>query len=691
MKISSLRGSEKKCNYLLCLFALYLSVAAVRFVLALVTTSFPSVGIDEFLYYSLARSIATEGKLLFRGQPADYAYILYPLLLSPVYLLKEGTHFYRMLQLCNMLLMSASVFPLFFLGKALFKTEKKAFLIAMLCMLLPDFILGELIFSESVLYPLFFSLMYCAFLYFEQGEKRYILWIGVLGGLLYSAKPGAVVPAAVFVFFIFIRSAAGRRGKELIWAALSVFAFFVTAAFFWVLAKYAFGYEGSFLSIYQSQVDGTQGRSLSAFLRALVISPFYFILACGIIGFVYPAMIYDEWKIEIKSFYRFVMISLMLMMIGSAWAVEQVSNLNNIHLRYVAMYIPILILFCCIPHEGTVKNRKNPLKAFPFVRVSLILSYTILCCLIFGCKANAQVSSFHAQMSLSLLNDRFFPVSKQLLGNTIIVLLCIACFILFYRTYRKKRLDLLCCIMIAGFMFINNIFGYVSVHESYFPNLEKDGLAVRELTEGKPYLYSLAGEGIVDIGVDVNVKQNNCIVYTNDLINCLQRNNGVYSPYIPELMRGMLSLNKTPDVDTLIVDYTSYPFLQLSGNTSVSSPYNHDTVFVVHFTPGERMVDSTLSNLTNQTLYPGKPGILLVFNEEYLSNPLNIRMEISSDVEQTMTINSTHELYSIDLSDGRAWYEVTFINAEDAFNFQTQDAPITVYGYELEIMNKEVD
>ena len=64
---------------------LFAGIVIVRFLLALATSTYPVVGIDEFLYSSLGRSIATEGSLLYYGQPADYSYILYPLVLSPVY------------------------------------------------------------------------------------------------------------------------------------------------------------------------------------------------------------------------------------------------------------------------------------------------------------------------------------------------------------------------------------------------------------------------------------------------------------------------------------------------------------------------------------------------------------------------------------------------------------------------------
>ena len=246
-------------GWLINLLVLYFGIVLIRFLMALCTTSFPTVGIDEFLYYSLGRSIATEGKLLFRGQSANYAYLLYPLTLSPVYLLfREGSNYYRLLQLWNILLMSSSVFPLYFMSKELLESEKKAYLPAALAMLLPDFILGELIFSEAIIYPLFFTLMYCAYLHIERGNTQSILWVGIIGGLLYSTKPGAVVPAAVFLLMMFISAIIKKKGKNALLALCSALILVAVAGAFWTLARFVFGYDGALLSIYEAQLPRTK-------------------------------------------------------------------------------------------------------------------------------------------------------------------------------------------------------------------------------------------------------------------------------------------------------------------------------------------------------------------------------------------------------------------------------------------------
>ncbi|NCB23853.1 MAG: hypothetical protein EOM56_13695 [Deltaproteobacteria bacterium] len=66
------------------LLAMYALFGVLRALIALYTTATPVVQPDEALYLHLSHSIIRKGELLFRGQPIQYEYILYPLLLSPL-------------------------------------------------------------------------------------------------------------------------------------------------------------------------------------------------------------------------------------------------------------------------------------------------------------------------------------------------------------------------------------------------------------------------------------------------------------------------------------------------------------------------------------------------------------------------------------------------------------------------------
>lgn len=676
---------SRKNKWILYLFILYFVTVLLRFVLALITAYYPTVGIDEFLYYSIGRSIATEGKLLFRGQSADYSFILYPLVLSPVYLFPEGTHFYRLLQLWNILLMSASVFPIFFLGKELLQSDKKAFIAAALSMLLPDFILGQLIFSEAILYPLFFTLMYCAYRYISKGDMRFILWVGFLGGLLYSTKPGAIVPAAVFLAILLFSSIIQKEKKRLLYVFASICLLLATSGFFIFLAKYAFKYEGTFFSVYESQLDGAIMHDPGTLFKTLAMYPAYFILACGIVGFLYPALLHARWSDEKRKFWWFVIASICIMIIGSVLVVERTNLTSNINLRYVDSYIPLMILFCFIPTKGvdSAKTKNAKQHNSYIIGLSVLLGYVVLCILLLGCKMGKSIKNVFPLLTLSILNDKFIPLTMQYLGNIIIVLFCIGAFAIFVHCFKKEKMQPTFLVIMTIGMLINGLCGYSVLQDNSHFNFSKDGLKVQELTENKPYIYLLSTEGITDIGIDVNTKNNNCVIFTNDFINCLQRNGGYYVPFVPDKKRGMAVVRETPDVDTLVVSYESMRNFQLSQYAASESPYDRNTVFVIHFTPGKRIVDSTLGNLINQKLPAGRPGILLLYNTDFLNKPITISMEIDSEASQEMTINSTHELYTVALTPGRAWYDVSFNSAEVAFNFLVQNAPIKVYAYKL--------
>ena len=150
---------KKNRSVLLTLTVMYAVFCVFRYLMALYTSSYPIVMIDEILYYSLARSIGAHGRVTFMGQPANYNSILYSFLLSPLYWLPEGTNYYRIIQLVNVLVFNLALFPIYFLSRRVCGSERRALLLSFFSMLAPDFILGQLIMSECIIYPLFFLSM----------------------------------------------------------------------------------------------------------------------------------------------------------------------------------------------------------------------------------------------------------------------------------------------------------------------------------------------------------------------------------------------------------------------------------------------------------------------------------------------------------------------------------------------------
>ena len=669
---------------------IYIGVVVIRYMLAELTSGYPTVGIDEFLYYSLGRSIATEGKLLFRGQPADYSFILYPLVLSPVYLLfREGADYYRLIQLWNIILMSTSVFPIFALCRAVLKQEKKALVVTSLCMLLPDFILGQYVFSEAILYPLFFLLMFSTYRYLDEKKTVCLLLIGVAGGLMFSTKPGSALPAGLILAFALISALVNREKKNALFSVYGIAAALIVSGFFWCIARFAFGYRGELLSIYSSQVSDSVGWHLDAFFKALATYPYYFILSCGIIGFVYVVSFVRGLPTVSRMFWRLCMLSLLLTMIGTAWLVNRTEFLASfLHMRYIAMYIPIVLIYCFLPaaetrEKGTKAIKNRSILLWP----GILLAYTVLATLIWGCKVGAQTNSIYSSLSLAVLVNHALPLSRQIIGNIIIILLCIVIFCIFAGSFRKGFLQKLCIISMIAFMLLNGILDCAFARKTYSKTLAEDGLEVHRLTGDEKYIYLHTLEGTAEGGIDVNTRKNSDIVFLNDFINYVSKNNGCYLPFVPEKVRGFSSEKLTEDVNTLVLDNTCYPMIKLSPYADADSPFQHNNFFVVHFTPGERLFDSTIGNVKNKVLSVGTPGILLFYDPALVSHPITISFDIESSKSQVMKIFCSRELQTIDLKEGRDWYEVTFSKPEDAFNFTVEEADIKLHAYKVEPVN----
>ena len=153
-------GRRKGIPTFFILALIYATAVLIRYGLAIYTHVYTTVIIDEHLYYSIARSIANGEGLLFLGQPADYSSILYPLIISPIYLFPEGTNYFRLIQLWNILLMNLSIIPLYGLARDIIGNRKTAVVTAAICLLAPDMMLGGFVMSEAILFPLICAMMY---------------------------------------------------------------------------------------------------------------------------------------------------------------------------------------------------------------------------------------------------------------------------------------------------------------------------------------------------------------------------------------------------------------------------------------------------------------------------------------------------------------------------------------------------
>ena len=691
-----IRAEKNNMKTSIPIILLFAGIVIIRFLFALATSSYPVVGIDEFLYSSLGRSIATKGSLLYYGQPANYSYILYPLLLSPVYLVfQEGADFYRILQFWNIFLMSLSVFPIHALCCRMLHENRKALCATVLCMLLPDFILGQRIFSEAILYPLYFGSIYFIYRYIEDQNPKGLLGVGILGGLMYCTKPGSMVHAVLFLIIALGGSLVKKEKRVTLYAVGSMFVFCAVSALFWCLAKFVFGYNGNLLSIYDSQL-GKEELHLDAFFTSVIKYPFYFILSCGIIGFIYPVLTWKHWDEKQKRFGLFTLISLTVLIVGTSWIINRDEfDVALLHIRYMAMYIPLVLLFCFLPGGEIAAENKKAKRAKAGVKpkvpawLYIILGFVVISTIVWGCKTGAQVDEIYPLMSLAILTDRVFSLSSQVIGDIIVVVLCMAALFLFFRYRGKGMLQKICITALGVFLMINTVCGYVITAKDANPQMADEGWDTLRMTDGNDFIYIKTIYGQLDCGICLNTKRNPDVVLLGDFLNHVAENGGCYAPFIPAELRGFRSERLTADTDTLVLDDASYSLIKLNPDAATLEVSPQSKFGVVHFLRGERLIDSAAGNIFNRVLKKNTAGLLVLFNRELLQQPLTIRFDIYSSRPQDMEVSCSNEKKTVKLNVGRSWYEVTFNKPGDVFNFIVSDEDIKIYQYELSCMDEK--
>ena len=151
--------------------------------------------VDELIYSELARSLADSGELLVRDTPSPGYGIVYPALLSPVYLLYDGlTDAYAAVKTLNALVMSLAAVPAYFLARRVVGPWL-SLLAAVLAVSLPSLVYTGTVMTENVFYPVFLAVALLFVLTLERPTlaRQLLLLAGI--GLAFATRAQAVALA----------------------------------------------------------------------------------------------------------------------------------------------------------------------------------------------------------------------------------------------------------------------------------------------------------------------------------------------------------------------------------------------------------------------------------------------------------------------------------------------------------------
>ena len=670
--------SAGRFQVILPLLLIYAACVGVRYLLAVLGSNFPTVYIDEFLYYGIGRSIATEGTLLYSGQPATYNFIAYPLVLSPVYaLFGHGTNYYRVIQLWNIMLMNLSVFPVYGLCSAMLQKRKNALWLTVLIMMLPCFILGQFIYSEVIIYPMFFTLMYCIYRNLGETRLKYAILIGVLGAVMYNAKPGAIIPAALALFLFAGKAIRAKNKKSWIALLAGLLSFAAVFLLFKLLTEQVFGYRGTLLSIYDEQAIGSPDLNHDFIFGVLIKYPYYFLLAIGILPFLVSMRNYHSCDRRDKQFYLFQVVCVMVTVVGIVWTINRPERRGLLYLRYFEMYLPLLFIYCLNP--GTEKQPQAAGKTRKATEITawVMLAYATVATVVWGCTAGiGETHDSHFQISLASLYIR----NSAGFANILIVFLAAASLFLLARKKEKRTLAWICTGLYAVTALLSNIGGYLNGADNTNPTLSKEVEELHEIIGDTEYLCVCTER--CDYGMDIRSRQNINRVIFDDFANNLIENRGVYTPFVPSSARGMTAVNKTPEVEMIIIDEGIYPFIQVSGEAE-SFISAQKSFLVVRFPKGARVADCIMY-MRNGQEDGSATCVLEIFNEDLLNKPLRITIDIESPVDQDMELDFGDTM-TIPLNQGRYTYELNSEGPVQKFAFSVRERNIQVHGFEVAV------
>ena len=133
----------------------------IRFVVALAHAT-PLYFPDEYIYATLARSLAEHGRPLIRTSPAHFPALLEPLAAAPLWLFHDPMLAYRLTQAENALVMSLAAIPVYLLSRKLGLGAGLALVAAALTVASPDLFFVSFVLADPLAYPLVLASLYAA-------------------------------------------------------------------------------------------------------------------------------------------------------------------------------------------------------------------------------------------------------------------------------------------------------------------------------------------------------------------------------------------------------------------------------------------------------------------------------------------------------------------------------------------------
>lgn len=576
-----------------------------------------TVIIDEGLYTNIARSLTWKGELAFRAQPVNYPYLLYPMLLVPIYRIQRvlGWDVFRMIQVFNTLLITSSVIPVALFAFDFTGDRKKTYLSALLTALMPDMLMGAYSMTECLVWPLALWMIFFAYRLFSTRKLAYGLLTALFTGLMYAAKPGAIAVGAVLLVFFFVYAL--RQDRQSLKSAVPPLLLLLLAVGL-VHGIFLMFYRNnaSLIGLYTKQTSEWQFKTLFVAIEAFFLQTFVFLFSCGGISGIIPLVFWKEYDEQKRPFVLAVLIGVLAAILGTAVFVvpytwDDSLGALPLHLRYCAMFIPVIfILSLGLKFDTKVKNRRFVTALIAFILLSLFP----------GARAGFVVDRTTEFDSMALSSFTTTINHNGVLIGWLVTAAVIAFSLYVLKKYLDggftPQLEQACALFFGLFVLVNAVSAHVNTYVYIDPGVSADAREINALIGDTECLgiTQRRYDDYYSYWLESRLSEPLHQVTIDQMFLWMKDTDGFYSPFVPVEQAPNVHNHETPDTDRFVLGKTIAEHLELNESVTVHKTQNGHFSFLT-IDPEERWADTIMFGLDDDFLYDGVNGYVMILNE----------------------------------------------------------------------------
>ncbi len=345
---------------------------------------------DELRYYSIARSILQNGKVLIRGIPSDFQKIAYSIVLSPLFAIENSRIRAMGIPLMNCILMMSSIFPLCLISDELELKPKTKIIFIALFALWPDFMLTATYMSENLYWPVFLLFVYLWLKMTRDNSALTPVIAGLVCYIGYLTKEIFVAFLLAAVIFeltypvingLFDKSEYGKLKiiydkKKFIRLAMFVATFLV--CFF--LAKLTI-FRGMHNSYNQQGIEAICSiYNFTYMLYAVVYYVSAILVAIFILPVTLPILYYRELSTLGKRLFYYTVLVLGVSIATIAYTISVREDLGQLmprlHFRYLGPALMVLLcVFIHLLQRTSINIKRKHFVGFHIIVVTFVLFF----------------------------------------------------------------------------------------------------------------------------------------------------------------------------------------------------------------------------------------------------------------------------------------------------------------------------